>query len=363
MKRILLVFGTRPEAIKMCPLANELKTRPGTDVKICLTGQHPQMPEPILKAFSVTADHNLEIFAPNQSLPQMTAAILERLPPVLDAEQPDLVLVHGDTTSAFAAALTCFYRQIPLGHVEAGLRTHNQAAPFPEEFNRQTIDAVSQWHFAPTTHARANLLREDIDPDSIFVTGNTVIDALQTTVRPDYTHPLLDWAGNRRLLLLTAHRRENLGANMESMFRAIRHAADTNPDICILYPVHANPAIQQTAAAILGGHERIRLTEPMNVTDFHNILSRCHLVLTDSGGIQEEATALGKPVLVMRNVTERPEGIDAGPLELAGTNEQTLYRAICRLLTDHEEYTRRTTPSSIYGDGSACRHIADILCG
>jgi len=362
MKRILLVFGTRPEAIKMCPLANELNMRPGVDVRICVTGQHPRMLDPIMKAFSVTADHDLAVFRPEQTLEDLTAAILERLPPVLEAEKPDLVLVHGDTTTAFAAALVCFYRRIPVGHVEAGLRTYNLSAPYPEEFNRRAVDTLSRWHFAPTEHARENLLREGADPKTIFVTGNTVIDALKTTVRPDFARPLLDWAGNRKLILLTAHRRENLGKPMEEMFRAIRRAADDHDDICILYPVHMNPAVRKTAEAALGHHDRIRLTEPMGVTDFHNFLSRCYLVLTDSGGIQEEATALGKPVLVMRDVTERPEGIEAGPLELAGTSEQAIYNAIHRLLTDTGEYARMSAPSPVYGDGSACRRIADVLC-
>ena len=362
MKRILLVFGTRPEAIKMCPLAKELKMRPGVDVRICVTGQHPQMLTPILRAFSMTADHDLAIFRPGQTLAEITGAILERLPSVLEKEEPELVLVHGDTTSAFAAALACFYLHIPVGHVEAGLRTYDLTAPYPEEFNRQAIDILSRWHFAPTEHARENLLREGTNPDTVFVTGNTVIDALKTTVRKDYTHLLLDWAGKHKLILLTAHRRENLGTPMEGMFRAIRRAADDHEDIRILYPVHMNPAVRKTAEAILGGHERIRLTDPMDVTDFHNFLSRCHLVLTDSGGIQEEATALGKPVLVMREVTERPEGIKAGPLELAGTEEQAVYDSICRILTDPAEYARMSIPSSAFGDGCACRRIADILC-
>lgn len=362
MKRILLVFGTRPEAIKMCPLANELNTRPGVEVRICVTGQHREMLHPALTAFGVTADHDLALMREGQGLPELTAALLPALDRVLAAEQPDVVLVHGDTTTAFAAALAAFYRRIPVGHVEAGLRTHDLSAPFPEEFNRRAVDTLSHWHFAPTEAAQDNLLSEGLSPETVFVTGNTVIDALKTTVRPNYTHPLLDWAGNRKLILLTAHRRENLGTPMEEMFRAIRRAADDHDDIRILYPVHMNPAVRKAADTILGHHDRIRLTEPMDVTDFHNFLSRCHLVLTDSGGIQEEATALGKPVLVMRDVTERPEGLAAGTLSLAGTEEAALYEGICRILTDRETYEKMCVPSPIYGDGSACRRIADVLC-
>lgn len=362
MAKILLVFGTRPEAIKMCPLASELKMRPGTEVRICVTGQHREMLHPVLAAFGISADHDLSLMQAEQSLPELTSALLSSLDRVLAAEQPDIILVHGDTTTAFAAALAAFYRRIPVGHVEAGLRTHDLDAPYPEEFNRRTVDILSHLHFAPTEHARENLLREGCDPETVFVTGNTVIDALKATICPEFTHPLLDWVGERRLILLTAHRRENLGTPMEAMFRAICRAADDYEDACVLFPVHMNPVVRKTAEAILGGHDQICLTEPLEVTEFHNILSRCHIVLTDSGGIQEEATALGKPVLVMRDITERPEGLDTGTLSLAGTEEAPLYEKICHLLTDRETYEKMCVPSPIYGDGHACRCIADILC-
>lgn len=361
MKTILLVFGTRPEAIKMCPLVKELNTRPGVRTVVCVTGQHREMLTSVLHTFAVAPDHDLAIHRKAQTLADITTAVLAGLSPVLDEVQPDLVLVHGDTTTAFAAAMACFYRHIPVGHVEAGLRTNDPDAPFPEEFNRQAIDFVSRYHFAPTDTARDNLLREGKSPESIFVTGNTVIDALKATVRPEYAHPQLTWAADSRLLLLTAHRRENIGKPLEQMFRAIRRVADDFPGIKILYPIHPNPEVRKPAEAILGDHKRIHLVEPLDVPDFHNFLSRCHLVVTDSGGIQEEATALGKPVLVMRRATERPEGIAAGTLKLVGTEEGPIYEALHRLLTDPAEYRRMSTASDSYGDGSASRRIADIL--
>lgn len=363
MKKILLVFGTRPEAIKMCPLALELNTRLGVQVRLCVTGQHSRMLEQAMAAFSVTADYDLAVMRESQSLGDITSAVLTAIGPVLDDFCPDAVLVHGDTTSAFAAALACFYRRIPVGHVEAGLRTHDLNTPFPEEFNRRAVDILCRWHFAPTETARENLLREGAAPETVFVTGNTVIDALKTTVRNDCASPFSDWIGSRRLLLLTAHRRENLGKPMERMFQAIRRAVEEHEDICVLYPVHMNPAVRETAETVLGSHDRIRLIDPLGVTDFHSLLSRCFLVLTDSGGIQEEATALGKPVLVMRDLTERPEGLTAGTLKLVGTEEGTVYAAIHRLLTNPAEYSQMSTPSAVYGDGNACRRIADVLCG
>lgn len=361
MKTILLVFGTRPEAVKLCPLIHELRKRPGFRTLVCVTGQHRQMLHPVLHSFGVKPDYDLALMQDGQTLDDITTAVLERLKPVLEQVKPDLLLVQGDTTSAFAAALAAFYRRIPVGHVEAGLRTYNMDAPYPEEFNRQSISVMAKLHFAPTQTAADNLLREGRDPDGVFVTGNTVIDALQTTVSPDYRHPLLDWAEGSRLVLLTAHRRESWGAPLRGMLRAIRRAVEEHPNVKLLYPVHKNPAIRQLAEEELGGCERIRLTEPLDIPDFHNIMARACLILTDSGGIQEEAPALGKPVLVLRDTTERPEGVAAGTLRLAGTGEDNVYREFCRLLEDEalrETMSRAVNP---YGDGRASVRIADIL--
>lgn len=361
MKTIMLVFGTRPEAIKMCPLIQELRTRKDIRTLCCVTGQHRQMLDQVLSAFHVTPDYDLAIMKDGQTLFDVTTRVMEKLKNVLAEAKPDLVLVHGDTTTTFAAALTCFYMQIPVGHVEAGLRTYQLDSPFPEEFNRQTVGVVAKYHFAPTEQARQNLLRENKKPETIFVTGNTAIDALKTTVRADYQNPELEWAKDSRLILLTAHRRENLGEPMRAIFRAVRRIADEVPDIKVLYPVHMNPTIRALAQEILGGDERIRLIPPMDVVDFHNMLARSDLVMTDSGGIQEEAPSLGKPVLVLRDTTERPEGVAAGTLKLVGTDEETIYREAKRLLTDEAAYHRMSIASNPYGDGQACRRIADIL--
>ena len=361
MKTIMLVFGTRPEAIKMCPLIQELRTRKDIRTLCCVTGQHRQMLDQVLSAFHVTPDYDLAIMKDGQTLFDVTTRVMEELKNVLAETKPDLVLVHGDTTTTFAAALTCFYMQIPVGHVEAGLRTYQLDSPFPEEFNRQAVGVVAKYHFAPTEQARQNLLRENKKPETIFVTGNTAIDALKTTVRADYQNPELEWAKDSRLILLTAHRRENLGEPMRAIFRAVRRIADEVPDIKVLYPVHMNPTIRALAQEILGGDERIRLIPPMDVVDFHNILARSDLVMTDSGGIQEEAPSLGKPVLVLRDTTERPEGVAAGTLKLVGTDEETIYREAKRLLTDEAAYHRMSIASNPYGDGQACRRIADIL--
>ena len=334
MKTIMLVFGTRPEAIKMCPLIQELRTRKDIRTLCCVTGQHRQMLDQVLSAFHVTPDYDLSIMKDGQTLFDVTTRVMEELKNVLAEAKPDLVLVHGDTTTTFAAALTCFYMQIPVGHVEAGLRTYQLDSPFPEEFNRQAVGVVAKYHFAPTEQARQNLLRENKKPETIFVTGNTAIDALKTTVRADYQNPELEWAKGSRLILLTAHRRENLGEPMRAIFRAVRRITDEAPDIKVLYPVHMNPTIRALAQEILGGDERIRLIPPMDVVDFHNMLARSDLVMTDSGGIQEEAPSLGKPVLVLRDTTERPEGVAAGTLKLVGTDEETIYREAKRLLTD-----------------------------
>ena len=363
MKKILLVFGTRPEAIKMCPLVNELKTRKNVETLVCVTGQHREMLAQVLEAFSVTPDYDLAIMKEKQTLFDITTAILRGIQAVLEEVKPDVVLVHGDTSTTFVTALACFYLHIPVGHVEAGLRTWNLESPFPEEFNRQAVSLVSRYNFAPTELARENLLREGKAPETIHVTGNTAIDALRTTVRADYTHPELEWAADSRLILITAHRRENLGKPMENMFRAIRRCMEEHPDLKAIYPIHMNPVVRETANAILGGEERIRIIEPLDVLDFHNFMARSHLILTDSGGIQEEAPSLGKPVLVMRDTTERPEGIAAGTLKLVGTEEDAIYAAFRRLLEDPAEYARMSTASNPYGDGFASRRIADVLAG
>lgn len=361
MKKVMLVFGTRPEAIKMCPLVRELQTRGGLETVVCVTGQHRQMLDSVLNTFGVTPEYDLSIMKDKQTLFDVTVNILEKIRSVLEKEQPDVVLVHGDTTTTFAAALACFYLGIKVGHVEAGLRTYNIHSPYPEEFNRQAVGIVSEYNFAPTDLARDNLLREGKRPESIFVTGNTAIDALKTTVRDDYRHEQLDWAKDGRLIMITAHRRENLGEPMHHMFRAIRRIADENPDVRAIYPIHMNPAVRRAADEELGGCDRIRIIEPLDVIDFHNFLSRSYMILTDSGGIQEEAPSLGKPVLVMRDTTERPEGIAAGTLRLVGTSEETIYENFRLLLDSKEEYEKMSRAANPYGDGHACKRIADIL--
>lgn len=361
MKTVMLVFGTRPEAIKMCPLVNELKTRKGLKTVVCVTGQHRQMLDQVLSAFHVEPDYDLSIMKDKQTLFDITTNILNRIKAVLEEVKPDVVLVHGDTSTTFVTALACFYLQIPVGHVEAGLRTYNIYSPYPEEFNRQAVSIISQYNFAPTARARDNLLHEGKRAETIFVTGNTAIDALQTTVREDYTHPELTWAQGSRLIVITAHRRENLGEPMHHMFRAIRRIMDEHPDVKAIYPIHMNPVVRQAADEELRGCDRIHIIEPLEVLDFHNLLARSYLILTDSGGIQEEAPSLGKPVLVMRDTTERPEGIDAGTLRLVGTNEDVIYRNFKQLLEDNDAYQAMAHASNPYGDGRACRRIADIL--
>ncbi len=363
MKKIMLVFGTRPEAIKMCPLVNELKSRKSLEVEVCVTGQHRQMLDQVLEAFSVVPDYDLSIMKERQTLFDVTTNILNRIGEVLEKAKPDVVLVHGDTSTTFVTALACFYLQIPVGHVEAGLRTYNIYSPYPEEFNRQAVSIISSYNFAPTELSKQNLLKEGKAPESIYVTGNTAIDALKTTVRKDYTHPELAWAEGSRLIMITAHRRENLGEPMKHMFRAIRRVCDEHPDIKAIYPIHMNPVVRETADEILGGDERIRIIEPLDVLDFHNFLSRSYLILTDSGGIQEEAPSLGKPVLVMRDTTERPEGIKAGTLRLVGTDEDVIYQNFKQLLENEDAYRKMSMASNPYGDGFASKRIADILEG
>lgn len=361
MKKIMLVFGTRPEAIKMCPLVNELKIRDHIKTIVCVTGQHRQMLDQVLNTFNVVPDYDLSIMKDKQSLFDVTTNILSRIKEVLEVEKPDVVLVHGDTSTTFVTALACFYLHIPVGHVEAGLRTHNLYSPFPEEFNRQAVSIISKYNFAPTETAKQNLLNESKNIDNVYVTGNTAIDALKTTVKENYKHALLDWASGSRMIMITAHRRENLGEPMKHMFNAIKRIINEFSDIKAIYPIHMNPVVRETANEILGDNDRIRIIDPLEVVDFHNFLNASYLILTDSGGIQEEAPSLGKPVLVMRDTTERPEGIAAGTLKLVGTNEETIYNAFRQLLTDKVEYNRMSKSSNPYGDGFSCKRIADIL--
>lgn len=361
MKKVMLIFGTRPEAIKMCPLVLELKRRPEFETVVCVTGQHREMLDQILQCFQVTPQYDLAIMRDKQTLFDVTVSILEKLRAILESEKPDVVLVHGDTSTAFVTALACFYLQIPVGHVEAGLRTYSLYSPFPEEFNRQAVDLIARFYFAPTELSRQNLLKEGKPAEHIFVTGNTVIDALDTTVRSDYIHPEIEWARGSRLILLTAHRRENLGEPMREMFRAIRRIVDETSDLKVIYPMHKNPAVREMARACFGDQERIHMIEPLDVLDFHNVMAHAYLIMTDSGGIQEEAPALGKPVLVMRDTTERPEGVVAGTLKLVGTDENTIYAAVRELLTDPAAYHEMEHAVNPYGDGHASRYIADIL--
>ena len=361
MKKIMLVFGTRPEAIKMCPLVKELKTRAKFQTVVCVTGQHRQMLDMVLEAFHVTPDYDLSIMKEKQTLFDVTTSILNRIKEILEKEKPDVVLVHGDTSTTFVTALACFYLQIAVGHIEAGLRTYNIYSPYPEEFNRQAVSIISQFNFAPTELSKQNLLNEGKKSETIYVTGNTAIDALKTTVRDNYTHPELDWAKDSRLIMITAHRRENLGEPMRRMFKAIRRVMDEHSDVKAIYPIHMNPTVREIANEFLGGDDRIHIIEPLDVLDFHNFLSHSYLILTDSGGIQEEAPSLGKPVLVMRETTERPEGIAAGTLKLVGTEEETIYNEFNRLLSDADEYSIMSKASNPYGDGHACERIADIL--
>lgn len=363
MKKIMLVFGTRPEAIKMCPLVNELKKRDTIQTIVCVTGQHRQMLDQVLDTFDVVPDYDLSIMKDKQTLFDITTSILNSIKEVLEKEKPEIVLVHGDTSTTFVTALACFYLQIPVGHVEAGLRTYNIYSPYPEEFNRQAVGIVSQYNFAPTQMAADHLINEGKNPDNIFITGNTVIDAMQHTVRDDYSHPELDWVGDGKLIFITAHRRENLGEPMHHMFRAIRRVLDEHPECKAVYPIHMNPVVRKAAEEELGGCDRIHIIEPIEVFDCHNFEARCFLCLTDSGGIQEECPSYGKPVLVMRDTTERPEGIEAGTLRLVGTEEEAIYRNFKELLENEEAYNKMACACNPYGDGHACERIADILEG
>ncbi|WP_242325354.1 non-hydrolyzing UDP-N-acetylglucosamine 2-epimerase [Faecalibaculum rodentium] len=361
MKKVMLVFGTRPEAIKMCPLVKELKKRKELETVVCVTGQHREMLDMVLETFEVVPDYDLSIMKDKQTLFDVTTNILNGIKEILEKESPDVVLVHGDTSTTFATALSCFYLKIPVGHVEAGLRTYNLYSPFPEEFNRQAVSIISKFNFTPTELSKQNLLKEGKNPESIYITGNTAIDALKTTVRDDYTHPELEWAKDSRLIMITAHRRENLGEPMHHMFRAIRRVMDEHIDVKAIYPIHMNPNVREIANKYLGNDDRIHIIEPLDVLDFHNFLNHSYLILTDSGGIQEEAPSLGKPVLVMRDTTERPEGVSAGTLKLVGTEEQQIYREFSNLLLNGDEYTRMSKASNPYGDGQASYRIAEIL--
>lgn len=361
MKKVMIVFGTRPEAIKMCPLVKELQGRKTIDTIVCVTGQHKEMLDQVLKVFSVIPDYNLHIMQEKQTLFDITNRILLKIQDVLEREKPSVVLVHGDTTTTFATALACYYMQIPVGHVEAGLRTYNIYSPYPEEFNRQAVGIISTYNFAPTELARQNLLREGKRKETVYVTGNTAIDALKSTVHHGYSHPELDWASDSRMILITAHRRENLGKPMEHMFRAIRRVLDEYRDIKAIYPIHMNPLVRETARKIFGDESRMHIIEPLDVLDFHNFMAHSYLILTDSGGIQEEAPSLGKPVLVMRDTTERPEGVEAHTLKLVGTEEETIYNEFKNLLDNRNEYEKMSNASNPYGDGFASKRIADIL--
>ena len=361
MKKVMLVFGTRPEAIKMCPLVKELKTRKSIEVKVCVTGQHKEMLQQVLDCFDVVPDYNLEIMKDKQTLFDITINIISKIKPVLEKEKPNLILVHGDTTTTFVTSLCAFYMQIPVGHVEAGLRTYNIYSPYPEEFNRQATGIIAKYHFAPTEGVKQNLLNEGKTESQIYVTGNTAIDALKTTVKQNYSHPIFNWIGDDRLIVLTAHRRENLGKPLEQMFTAIKRILDEYDDIKVIYPIHKNPLVRETAKKIFKDSDKIQLIEPLEVLDFHNFLNKSYLILTDSGGIQEEAPSLGKPVLVMRDTTERPEGIKAGTLKLVGTEEENIYKNIKVLLNNKEEYEKMSKASNPYGDGFASKRIADVL--
>lgn len=363
MKKILFSFGTRPEAIKMCPLILEMQKRPELNPIVCVTGQHRHMLDQVLDTFGIVPDYDLSIMKDKQTLFDITEGVLEGIQDVLNEVEPDLVLVHGDTTTTFATALACYYLQIPVGHVEAGLRTYNIFSPYPEEFNRQAVEIVSQYNFAPTPLSAQNLINEGKNPDTIYITGNTVIDAMAHTVDSNYCHEELDWVGDDKLIFITAHRRENLGEPMRHMFKAIRRVLDERNDCKAVYPIHLNPVVRDMAAQELEGCDKIHIIEPLEVFDCHNFEARSYLCLTDSGGIQEECPSYGVPVLVMRDTTERPEGIAAGTLKLVGTDEETIYSTFKLLLENEEEYNKMSKACNPYGDGHACERIADVLAG
>ena len=360
--KVMSIFGTRPEAIKMAPLVKELERRKEIESIVCVTAQHRQMLDQVLETFNIKPDYDLNIMKQGQSLSEITSRALTGLESVIKDVKPDIVLVHGDTTTTFAGALASFYNQVAIGHVEAGLRTYDKYSPFPEEMNRQMVDCMTDLYFAPTTVSKENLLKEDIKEEKIFVTGNTVIDAMKTTVKNDYTHPELEWIKpNEKMILLTAHRRENLGEPMRHIFKAIRRIVDEFDDVKVIYPIHLNPLVRNVANEVFAGCDKVKLIEPLEVFDFHNFQNKSYIILTDSGGIQEEAPSLGKPVLVLRDTTERPEGISAGTLKLVGTNEETIYNETKKLLTDNKEYEKMSHASNPYGDGHASERIVDAI--
>ena len=361
MIKVLSIFGTRPEAIKMAPVIKELEKRPETESIVCVTAQHRKMLDQVLEVFKIEPDYDLNIMESDQSLATITSKVLKGIEDIIINVKPDLILVHGDTTTALASCLSAFYQQIAVGHVEAGLRTYDKYSPFPEEINRQTIDAISDYLFAPTTLSQKNLERNLNENQKVFVTGNTAIDALQTTVSNTYSHPIFDWINSDRLILLTAHRRENLGDPMRNIFQAIAQILEETDDVKVVYPVHLNPKVQQVAQEVLGDNNRVKLIEPLDVLDFHNFMKKAYIILTDSGGIQEEAPSLGKPVLVLRDTTERPEGIDAGTLKLVGTDRNIIYSEIKRLLTDSDHFISMSKAKNPYGDGRASKYIVDAI--
>ena len=359
--KVMSVFGTRPEAIKMAPLVKELESREEIESIVCVTAQHRQMLDQVLEVFNIVPDYDLNIMQPNQTLSMITSNAMQGIEKVIKEVVPDIILVHGDTTTSFAGALAGFYNHIKIGHVEAGLRTYNLQSPFPEEANRVFVDTVADMFFAPTNLSVENLLKEKRDKDNIYVTGNTAIDALKYTVKDDYKNEILDWASGSRLIMLTAHRRENLGEPMRNFFKAIKRVLNENPDVKIVYPVHLNPIVQNTAKEMFGDEDRVRLIEPLNVIDFHNFMSRSYMILTDSGGVQEEAPSLGKPVIVLRDTTERPEGVEAGTLKVVGTKYENVYNAITELLNDKELYNKMSEAKNPYGDGFASNRIVDSI--
>lgn len=362
MIKVMSIFGTRPEAIKMAPLVKELESRSEIESVVCVTAQHREMLDQVLKTFNITPDYDLNIMKQGQTLGEITTRALNGLEEVIKESKPDIVLVHGDTTTTFAGALAAFYNNVAIGHVEAGLRTYDKYSPFPEEMNRQMVDCMTDMYFAPTNNSKENLLRENISEDKIYVTGNTVIDAMKTTVTDTYRHPELEWIkDNERMILLTAHRRENLGEPMRHIFKAIRKIVEEFKDVKVVYPIHMNPKVREVASDVFGGIDRVKLIEPLEVFDFHNFQNKAYLILTDSGGIQEEAPSLGKPVLVLRDTTERPEGIEAGTLKLVGTNEETIYEETSKLLTDEDAYNKMSKSNNPYGDGNASKYIVDAI--
>ena len=361
MIKVMSIFGTRPEAIKMAPLVKELENREEIKSIVCVTAQHREMLDQVLDTFNIKPDYDLNIMKQGQTLGDITSRVLGGIDGVIKEVKPDIILVHGDTTTTFAGALAAFYNQVAIGHVEAGLRTYDKYSPYPEEMNRQMVDCMTDMYFAPTNLSKANLLKENIPESKIYVTGNTAIDAMKTTVKDDYYHEIFDWVGDNRMILLTAHRRENLGEPMKKIFTGIKRAIDETPDVKVIYPIHLNPKVREVAHEVFGEDEKIKFIEPLEVFDFHNFIKKSYLILSDSGGIQEEAPSLGKPVLVLRNTTERPEGIDAGTLKLVGTDEDVIYNETLNLLNNKEEYDKMSKASNPYGDGHASERIVDSI--